>query len=259
MESYQIQQIAKKFTQYDMIQAHTDLPEFPTYRTSLLYVFLKNGALTTNHDDENIHELYSLVTSLVQMGMDTHDMVEVENDQSNLSKMRSNQLKVLAGDYFSSRFYQLLAQKGQVEMIQTLSAAICEVNRLKMNLYLNMQKMRMTAEEFLQESIQIRMQLFTPFSKFMKEVFAQKWSELLYGFTRCEVISEQLDLNEDESDIKESWFYSDSELTVMLDKQISSVLKQVGQLESENMIKELNWIGESFLRYLTVPRVLEEI
>jgi heptaprenyl diphosphate synthase len=130
---------------------------------------------------------------------------------------------------------------------------------LKMNLYLNMQKMRMTAEEFLQESIQIRMQLFTPFSKFMKEVFSQKWSELLYGFTRCEVISEQLDLNEDESDIKESWFYSDSELTVMLDKQISSVLKQVGQLESENMIKELNWIGESFLRYLTVPRVLEEI
>lgn len=257
MENDQIQQIAKKFTQYDMIQAHTELPEFPTHRTSLLYVFLRNGAMTKQ--DENVEELYTLVTSLVQMGMDTHDMVDVESNQSNLPEMRSNQLKVLAGDYFSSRFYQLLAQRGQLEMIQVLSGAICEVNRLKMNLYLNMQKMKMTADHFLQESIQIRMQLFVPFSEFMKEVFSEKWLELLYGITRCEVISEQLRLREKDSDIVGSWIFSDSELLAMLEQQISSVLKQAGQLKSKNMIKEITRISDSFLHHLKVPQVIEKI
>lgn len=256
MKNDQIQQTAKKFTQYDMIQAHTELPEFPTYRTSLLYVFLQNGAMIKQ--DESDNELFTLVTSLVQMGMDTHDMVEVENDQADLPRMRSNQLKVLAGDYFSSRFYQLLAQKGQLEMIQALSAAICEVNRLKMNLYLNMQKKQMTAEDFLQESIQIRMQLFVPFSIFMKEFFSKKWLNLLYGVTRCEVISEQLCLYDKETNITERWIYSASKLLALLDQQISSVLKQAGQLESENMMNEITQISDSFLHYLKIPQVAIE-
>ncbi|MFD1905584.1 heptaprenyl diphosphate synthase component 1 [Paenibacillus rhizoplanae] len=34
--------------------------------------------------------------------------------------MRTRQLKVLAGDYFSSWFYHLLARHGQIEMLGTL-------------------------------------------------------------------------------------------------------------------------------------------
>ena len=205
MESYQVPKIAKKYTQYDMIQTHTDLPEFPQHRTSLLYVFLKNGAIDTNSND--VHQLYSLVTSLVQMGLDTHDMVEVEYDPSNLKQSRSNQLKVLAGDYFSSRFYQLLAEQGQISMIQCLSAAICEVNRLKMDFYLEIKQMQISAEEFMRQLVLIKMQLFVPFSDYLKDDFAKKWLDILYGFTRCEVIVEQWKRSHDEASFSGSWAF----------------------------------------------------
>ena len=56
-------------------------------------------------------------------------LVTASNDVKEKKAARSRQLKVLAGDYFSSRFYHLLAQAGQIEMIKQLSNAICEVNR----------------------------------------------------------------------------------------------------------------------------------
>ena len=126
MNSYRIPEIAKQYTEYDMIQTHTDLPDFPEFRTRLLFAFL-NG----NNKLSSSSELFTLATSLVQLGLDTHDLVTVSNDVKEKKAARSRQLKVLAGDYFSSRFYQSLAQAGQIEMIKQLSNAICEVNRLK--------------------------------------------------------------------------------------------------------------------------------
>ena len=54
-----------------MIQAHTELPEFPDTRTRLLFTFLSNQRTPLLHS-----ELYALVVSLVQLGMDTHDMID---------------------------------------------------------------------------------------------------------------------------------------------------------------------------------------
>ena len=64
-------------------------------------------------------ELFTLATSLVQLGLDTHDLVTASNDVKEKKAARSRQLKVLAGDYFSARFYHLLAQAGQIDMIKT--------------------------------------------------------------------------------------------------------------------------------------------
>jgi heptaprenyl diphosphate synthase len=244
MESYGIQEIAQKFTQYDMIQDHTELPDFPQHRTNLLEVYLKHGSVSY---DSDLYELYTLVTSLVQMGLDTHDMVGVISDHSNQHATRSNQMKVLAGDYFSSRFYQLLANRGEVDMIHSLSAAICEANRLKMNLYLEMREMKLATEEIIGHSVEIKMQLFLPFTGCMKEAYAQKWSDLLRGFTRCEVIEEQLTLKKQ------------PELHRMLEDQVADVTKQIQLLDSEPLIKELGGILESFVRRLSAPKVLEEI
>src|SRR5690242_14448879 len=115
MTSIRITQLANKYLNYDMINLHTELPQFPDGRISLLYAVLSQQPAA-----ESNKELLALVTSLVQMGLDTHDLVDNGNADSNkgLLGMRTQQLKVLAGDYFSSRFYHLLSQAGQIDTIR---------------------------------------------------------------------------------------------------------------------------------------------
>jgi len=286
MNPYRIPEIAKQYTEYDMIQAHTDLPGFPEFRTRLLFAFLsRNAAAETG-------ELYALATSLVQLGLDTHELVAVNNDSKEKKAARSRQLKVLAGDYFSSRFYHLLAQAGQIEMVKKLSSAICEVNRLKMNLYMLMKQLKVSAEEYVQHSVDIRTQLFLFFSELMEEVHRQVWPELLAGFARCEVLFEEVFRAESTADFRGSWgfwhimqmgskeerkqlsaaepdnvkirsllhkYNVSSQLYQMLDHQVKQLYAKVQQLDSDKLISELFHIGEPFLRYLSKPKVLEEI
>ena len=76
MKPYKVPEIAKKYVEYDMIQAYTELPDFPDSRARLLFAFLVNQRIPLLHS-----ELYSLVTSLVQIGMDTHDMIDSNSGQ----------------------------------------------------------------------------------------------------------------------------------------------------------------------------------
>lgn len=269
MKSDNILKLVKTYTSHDMITAHTDLPEFPKLRIQLLYTFLTHGALDTD-EEEDEHDLYALVISLMQMALDTHEMVDGNNEPTNERKMRSNQLKVLAGDYFSSRFYQLLAKRGHIEFIQLISHAICELNRIKMNFYLNLQNKRMTSEDFIDQSARIKMQLFLPFTELMKGSFSEKWTELLHSISHCEVIAEQIELSDSKVNDKETWgfWYRQRHdnaaelkptLLAMLERELALVNKQIKLLDSEQMIQELSRIGELFSKYLEVPYARQEI
>lgn len=287
MNSYRIPEIAKQYTDYDMIQTHTDLPEFPDFRTRLLFAFLNRSSKLNG-----MSELFALVTSLVQMALDTHDMVSISNDIKGKKAVRSRQLKVLAGDYFSSRFYNLLSQAGQIDLIKQLSTAICEVNRLKMNLYILMKQLKMTAEDYIQHSVDIKSQIFLSFSSFMEEVYGHVWPDLLRSFTKCEVISDEIFRAESMSDFNGSWGYwhimqngskeerkqlqagepdyakirtlmhkynVSSQLYQMLDSHMNQLSSKVRQLDSDKLISELFHIGDPFIRLLSKPKVLEEI
>ena len=111
MDAYQIPRLASRYMHHDMIEKYADLPEFPHLRTRLLHIFLQKGGIPSVMGNE----LYALVTSLLQLGLDTHD--RVDNDSRGLDdfRKRAMQLKVLAGDYFSSRFYYLLSQAEQID------------------------------------------------------------------------------------------------------------------------------------------------
>lgn len=285
MNNYKIPEIAKKYIEHDMIKQHTELPEFPDSRVQLLHTVLSKGSKT-----ENYSELYSLVTLLVQLGMDTHDLIDDSDLGSQGSGDRSRQLKVLAGDYFSSGFYHLLSQAGQIEMVTVLSGAICEINRMKMSLYMKMKQLKVTAEEYLQQSVNIRIQLFLTFSKIMEGKVAANWPDLLQAYTKCEFIIQELDRNESHEGFKRSWAYwyiwskatkeekkhlkeeldkakwrsillkynVRHSLLEMLQQQVQHVLSMVQQFDSDKLRAELSSIGEPFLRYLSTP-VLEEI
>lgn len=286
MNSFRIPEITQPYLEYDMIQTYTELPEFPHSRARLLVAFLDKPDV-----QESLRELYVVVTSLVQVALDTHEMVSVSNEAKEKKTVRSRQLKVLAGDYFSSRFYYLLSHAGQVDMVRQLSAAICEVNRLKMTFYMLVKQLKLTADEYIQEKVKIRMQLFLSFTKIMDGVRHKLWPEILHGFTRCEVLMDEIAKCETPDDFHGSWGYwyilqsankeekkqlesADADearlrpmllkynvkgqLYHMLEEQIQQVWDKIQKLDSDKLMQELYHIGEPFLRFVSQPKVREE-
>lgn len=286
MNTYRVPEIAKKYTEYDMIVTHTELPDFPESRIRLLFTFLKRSSAVSEQS-----ELYSLVTSLVQMGMDTHDMVDQDNKKTDKAASRSRQLKVLAGDYFSSRFYQLLSQTGQIELVKLLSGAVCEVNRLKMSLYTRMKQLKMTAEEYIQHNVGIKSQLFLSFNKFMEDKYKSVWPEFLRAFTQCEVLLQEMGRSVKTQSFHGSWAYwhilqsgskeerkrlNDDKLDAahvhqvmdkynvlpqlheMLDGQVKNLLGVIRQFDSDKLKKDLMQLSEPFLQAVSAPIALKE-
>ncbi|WP_088833429.1 heptaprenyl diphosphate synthase component 1 [Paenibacillus tyrfis] len=287
MNTYRIPEMAKKYTEHDMIQKHTDLPLFPEFRTRLLYAFLNKHSTLAGYS-----ELYTLVTSLVQLGLDTHDMVSVTNDAKEQKSARSRQLKVLAGDYFSSRFYYLLSHSGHIDLIGVLSAAICEANRLKMNLYLKMKQLKLTADEYIGQSVEVKTQLFLSFANLLEERFNVVWPEVLRLFTRCEVLLQEIVRSESSQPYRDSWgfwhvlqqatreekkllqseepdaakwrplwlkYKVTPQLHQMLDTCMKELQDKLQSFEPEKLGKELLSIGEPFRRYLSAPQATQEV
>lgn len=287
MNRYQVPEMAKKYINYDMISTHTELPEYSHHRARLLYAFLNKSKLFHKHS-----ELYTLVTSLVQLGLDTHEQVDVEADTYEEKKLRSKQLKVLAGDYFSSRFYQLLSQAGQIDIIRKLSRAICEVNRIKVNLYMKMRQVKLTAEEYLHQSVEMNAKLFLCFSHCMDEFHQKAWPDFLYRFTECELLLEELKrMNKtelfphslaywyllQEADQQERHIIKDSSknelvLQRMLEKynireklqqlfqtQMDELQKRITRFESNIGAVELKSLRESLFHAFTSIKLLKEV
>jgi heptaprenyl diphosphate synthase len=188
MKPYRVPQLAKKYVEYDMILQHTDMPSFPDSRARLLFAFLNRSGEQKDGRDE----LYPLAASLVQMGLDTHDMIDTAKEMPSPSKMRSRQLKVLAGDYFSGRFYQLLAQAGSIDAVSILSKAVCDVNESKMSMYRSMCKLLMPPQEYLNGMAVVKKRLFLSFTPWIGESDRKLWESLLQEFSLCDTLAEEL-------------------------------------------------------------------
>ncbi|WP_150271049.1 heptaprenyl diphosphate synthase component 1 [Paenibacillus tepidiphilus] len=203
MKPYRIPQIAKPYTDYDMIQRHTELPPFPDGRSHLLYIFLNHGRPEDNSDGE----LYALVTGLVQLGLDTHENIDRSPEGREESSMRSRQLKVLAGDYFSSWFYHLLARRERIEMVSILSAAIADLNVMKSHVYGKMKEKLLSAEQYLRHKVQLNMRLFLSFTPLIEEPLKELWEKLLAEFSHCETVCHELRSSADPASGHEGYCY----------------------------------------------------
>lgn len=287
MNMNSIADAAKPYTEYDMIANHTELPEFPNFRSQLLYAFLHKHPSFAQQS-----ELYAVVVSLAQMALDTHELVAETNARKEKKEARSRQMKVLAGDYFSSRFYHLLAQNGHVEMTRHLASAICEVNRLKMSVYALVRQWKLTAEDYMQYSISIKMQLYLTFSRLLEGMKPSSWQDVLQDYTHCEVLLDELQRIESGTDFRSGWAFwhllqvgtkeekkqlrseetdagklrslihkynVKATLFQMLDSQFKQLSAKVRQFDSEKLVQELLQIGDPFRRALSARKVLEEV
>lgn len=203
MKPYRIPQLAKPYTDYDMIQRHTDLPPFSDGRGHLLYIFLSHGSSA----DLKGAELFTLVTGLVQLGLDTHESIDRTQEEPHRDLMRSRQLKVLAGDYFSSWFYHLLAKREQIEMVGILSTAVADVNVMKANLYSKMKSMILSAEQYLRHTVQLNMRLFLSFTPMIEEPFKELWERLLAEFSQYETVLLELRRGDDTVNAVDGYCY----------------------------------------------------
>ncbi|WP_226672956.1 heptaprenyl diphosphate synthase component 1 [Rossellomorea aquimaris] len=68
---------------------------------------------------------------LLQIALDTHEKVTI----SERDPLKERQLTVLAGVYFSSLYYKILAETDDVELISNLAKAIKEINESKISIY----------------------------------------------------------------------------------------------------------------------------
>lgn len=126
------------------VEQYVDIPAMAENRLALLYLFLRNQGM-----DKDRARTFSVTTGLMQLGLDMHETVKNTYGDS-LVEERNRQLTVLAGDYYSSRYYQLLARSGEIEAIRVLADAIQRVNEAKMKLYLREKEGRLSSEEYLQ-------------------------------------------------------------------------------------------------------------
>jgi heptaprenyl diphosphate synthase len=283
MNGYLVPSMAKKYLEHGIITRYTELPRFPHCRAELLYTFLQRAS---EADRRNDCELLPLATTLMQVALDTHDMVSNPEAGVRGRGDRKTQLRVLAGDYFSSRFYQLLAQAGQIDWVARLSDAICEINRLKVSLYMKMKQLKLTAEEYLKSSVQIKSALFMAFTHAFEGAYRKWWPEVLEAFTFCEVIADELERSESPDGIEHSWTHwyllqrgdwlpfngwasagangaelsgARSELRRLLEARCRHLSALLSSIRSDKLAGELSRIAEPFVRKVSGAEVLEEI
>ena len=120
---------AKAYHSY--LQRYTEKPMVDEDKLLLLWGLFNELEIST---DERNH--YMLSTMLVQIALDTHEKVLNTNGAFESSDLvKSRQLTVLAGDYYSGLYYQVLSEVGNIEMIRSLSNAVKKVNDHKILLY----------------------------------------------------------------------------------------------------------------------------
>ncbi|MDL4840798.1 heptaprenyl diphosphate synthase component 1 [Aquibacillus rhizosphaerae] len=123
-------ELEKQLT-HSYLEKYIQKPVIDEDKLLILYSIIKNTSYS-NIQKKN----YIITTMLVQIALDTHDMVTEKNllNDSDIAK-KSRQLTVLAGDYYSGLYYYMLSKLEDIPMIHTLASAIKEINEIKMSIY----------------------------------------------------------------------------------------------------------------------------
>ncbi len=118
-----IKQLINRKISNNFLLKHIEDPAIDDDRIHMLIMAVGDAE---NHND------HLCITSamLIQIALDTHDQVTNE-----YSSLKVQQLTVLAGDYFSGLYYQLLAQAENIDLIRTLAHSVKLINEHKIAIY----------------------------------------------------------------------------------------------------------------------------
>jgi hypothetical protein len=182
------------------------------------------------------------------MALDIHETVSLDKPQTE-EQMRIRQLTVLAGDYYSSQFYRLLSEQGEVEAVACLAQATCRINEAKMRLYALRDDTRTSSSVWLPLIRRIRGELLAALADFFhaENRWGQPWRPLTERLMALDYLVSPR--------VKERfpWLDDESIPTVLL-KEIQSWLEGTGQSEARQEWMEAirsrfaSVLGEPLLR-----------
>ncbi|RLL48205.1 hypothetical protein D8M04_02710 [Oceanobacillus piezotolerans] len=131
MEIESVKKHIEEVMHYPYIERFLNKPIIDEEKLAVIMTIIHNQSVLSEIEKER----YITTAVLVQVALDTHERV-LESHESNPEFDRlPNQLKVLAGDYYSGLYYYLLSEIDDIQMIHILATAIKEINENKMNLY----------------------------------------------------------------------------------------------------------------------------
>ncbi|WP_209122587.1 heptaprenyl diphosphate synthase component 1 [Alkalihalobacillus sp. BA299] len=128
-----VNECKKKFfsiTKHTFLQKYVQKPIIDEDKLRFIYAMLSERVPLKDI------KVYALSAILVDAALNTHEKVSLNKINSDYVK-KNRQLTVLAGDYFCSLYYSLLAEAGKISMIRMYSLSIQEINEYKMNIYQN--------------------------------------------------------------------------------------------------------------------------
>jgi len=113
------------YVRHRTLRIHTGEPELREDRLFFLLLPLLNG---NQWDDE--HEQSAISVAMIYSALAAHDQIKELNASS-----KSQQLTVLAGDYYSGLYYQMLARISNVDLIRSLSNGVIDISEKKASVY----------------------------------------------------------------------------------------------------------------------------
>lgn len=157
---------------YPYLMDHITLPDIDEDKL-LLLVSIMDQLNLSYRKIEN----YAIAAMLIQLALDTHELIQnasiTEDDQINF---RKRQLTILAADYYSGLYYQLLAEANDVHMIRILAEGIKDVNEHKISLY----KENLEGTDNLFYSV--KMVEYSIFERMTDYFQSPSWNDLISNF-----------------------------------------------------------------------------
>ncbi len=132
-------------------------PEPSNLKLGLLYLYLYSNS----HTIDELRPMCS-AAGLIQIGLDIHEWVTNERLNSP-AKLETRQLQVLAGDYFSSLYYRLLATLGDRDTIHKIAQSVRRINQQKVIYYQQKEEIANNFDLWLSSITEIELGLFYGF------------------------------------------------------------------------------------------------
>lgn len=212
-------------------------PKVSTVKLRLLYLFLASQSYT----DEDISAI-CIATGLIQMGLDIHDQVTNESLETQ-EQIRIRQLQVLAGDYFSSLYYRLLARSQNMDAIQKLAQSVQRSNEQKVIYYQAKEKIHNDLEQWLNYKAAIELSIYYGI------VHDEDWLRLISSFIHIHLLYF--------SQPQKKW--DPKTVYRKLEHAIQSLKEQLAKFKSTTVFPDLQKLYLPFENIITNSLVAEEI
>lgn len=155
-------------------------PDPPALKLGLLFLYL----YSKSYSIEDIRSI-CIATGLIQMGLDIHE--DVTNERLHTPKnIERRQLQVLAGDYFSSQYYRLLALLDLPNIIRKIAKSVQKINEYKVLFYQRQKKLMDDFDQWISHKKDIETGIFYGF--IAKE--DDQWQQIISDFMYLEILTD---------------------------------------------------------------------